>query len=254
MSKAESASAEPASLAEATQPDVAPGAVDAEPKTGGDTADLDAGKDAKPSNEKKVPDGHIPEAAFKERLGREKAKREKLSADLAKAELNESKLRSLFEVAVAENERLTEQLRNGKPFDEQGEELQALKIQQRAMEMIKQRETEQQERLRQMQQDHEVEAIRVQLQTEVAQACEAFPLVGESEVKAELRKNPHAEVRAIAQAIHEKRMAIIAKQSSPTAAQPVPTTVGKPSGASKFQYGLGKKAIAAHLSASSAKG
>lgn len=255
MVKAESTPTEPQGAAEgATQPDGAPGAADAAKDSGGETATLEAGKGDDKPVEKKDPDDSVPIKAFKERLAREKEKREKLSADLAAAKLDQQKLRSLFEVAVAENERLTEALRQGQTFDERGEELQALKIQQSAKEMLEKLQQEHQQELVRFRQEQQVETIKEQLRSELARACEEFPLASDAEVKAELRKNPAAVVREVAQAIHEKRLAYLDKQRPHAAAQPAPETVAKSTGASRFKYDLGRKGIMAHLAAVSAKG
>jgi hypothetical protein len=258
---AESDPAEPAGTAVAPQSDGAPG-VDAADKTPGDsTAPLEAGKGDDKPDEKKEPERSIPERAFKERLAREKEKREKLSADLNAAQLEASKIRSLFEVAVAENERLTEQLRSGKGYDERGEELQSLKIQQSAREMLARKEKEHQAALEKAREESRSEALGIEAaaiaerwRAEIAEVEQVYPLVGAAEIKAELRKNPHAEVREIARAIQEKRMALMAKQNPNAAAQNLPSTVAKPTGAARFQYELSKKGIAAHLAASAAKG
>lgn len=255
MSKAESAAKEPASSEDSAPPsDGAPGVEASEANSGDNTGDPLPGKDGKPSKEAQEHGESVPMAAFKERLAREKDKREKLSADLASAQLEQAKLRQLFEVAVAENERLSEALRSGASYDEKGEELQALKVQQRAQELFAKLQGEHEARLRQQAEEQQIEVIKERLRSEVESAVQEFPLVSDAEVKAELRKNPAAEVREIARAIHEKRMALVSQQRAPATAAATPTTVGKTTGASGFQYPLGRRGIADALRASATKG
>ncbi len=249
------ATKEPTSSADAKQDDGAPRANDPAKKIEGDTANVEAGKgENKPNDNSKDPES-IPMAAFKERLAKEKGRREKLEADVTAAKTNEAKVRAVLDAALTENERLLEALQNGTAFDEKGEELQSLKLQQQVKERLAQVETEHRQALDTLRRETEVKSITDQLRSEVAAACETFPLVSPAEVRAALKANPRADVRQLAQQKHEERMAYVSKQGGPRAAAvDLPTTVAKPTGVSKFEAPLTAKGMAQALSHARAKG
>jgi hypothetical protein len=248
-------SKEPASPKDTPQTDGAPRADDSAQKTEGDTASLEAGKgEQKPTEKSKEPES-VPLAVLKELRGKERERREKLETDLTAAKTSEAKVRAVLDAALAENERLTEALQNGTAFDERGEELQSLKLQQQVKERLAQVEQEHAQALQSMRYESEVNATVTQLRSEVAAAVEAFPLVSAAEVRAALRANPSADVRQLAQVEHEKRMAYISKQNETRGgSSDLPTTVAKPSGVQRFEAHLSAKGLAQAFKHSRAKG
>lgn len=232
---------EPASPVDEKQTSDALGAQEPGKKTEGDTPDLQGGKVEKKTEEKKEPEGDPP--WLKERLGRERKQREKVEAELHSAKGEIAKLRHLFDVAVAETERQAEERRTGVAFDERGEELQALKLQNTVKERLAQMEDEHRTALLNLQRESQVKEIANGLKAEVASACAAFPLVSDAEVRAALRKNPDTDIRQFAQAKHEERKAYASKQSE-SATKNLPSTVDKPTGVATFEPPLSRKGMA----------
>ncbi len=246
--------ADPAGTASGTQTDGAPRADGTANKIEGDTAKLEAGKGENRPNEKAKDQESVPLAAFKERLGKEKERREKIETDLHAARGETAKFRHLFEVAVQETERLTEQARTGVAFDERSEELQSLKLQQAVEKQLAAKDIEHQKAFGQLQRDGKINELAAQMRSEVAAACAAFPLVSPAEVRAALRGNPDADIRSLAQAKHEERMAYVSKQGSASSAtKDLPTSVGKPSGVSRFEAPLSAKGMSQAFEAARAK-
>lgn len=242
----------PASPVEDKQEPGVLGAEATEKKPEGDTPDLEGGRVENKTNEKKEPET-VPIGAFKERLREEKGKREKVEADLHAAKGEAAKIRAVLDAALKENERLTEQLASGAQFDEKGEELHALRLQREVETRIAQLEDESKNALLNFQRDSQVSVLAEQIRSEVAAACEAFPLVSPAEVRAALRENPGADVRQLAQAKHEERAAYVAKQNAAQAAKTAPVTVAKPTGAARFNAPLSAKGMAQAFEAARAK-
>ncbi len=249
--RVETAKTEPASPVDATQTTDALGAADPGKKTEGDTA-LEAGK-ADKANEKQGPEGDPP--WLKERLGRAKKHQEKLETDLTAARTNEAKVRAVLEAALSENERLSEALQNGTAYNEQSEELHSLKLQQQVKEQLGQVEAKLRQEYEAERSEQQVTSLVGQLRAEVNAACEAFPLVSPAEVRAALRANPEADVRSLAQAKHQERMAYVSKQGGQRAVDSnLPTTVAKPTGVSRFEPPMGAKGMAQAFKHARAKG
>ena len=248
--KAEYATKETAISADAVQTGGELGTVLPGQTSEGDTASTQAGEVAKAAKGKEQDEAP---PWLKERLGREKERREKLSADLSAAQLESQKIRHLFDVAVAENERLTEALRQGQTFDERGEELQALRVQQQAKEMLDRLRAEHEQTFQAQLREQHVSQIADQLRSEISSACGEFQLVSPAEVRSELRKNAGADVREVAKAIHEQRLTFLQKQNSQKQAAAIPTTVAKPTGTSGFNYALDRKGMTQAFRAARAK-
>lgn len=240
-SKAGNVKTEPASPVDEKQTSDALGAQEPGKNTEGDTPDLQGGKGEKRPEEKKETEGDPP--WLKERLGRERKQREKVEADLHKAKGDVAKLLHLFEVAVAENERLLEERRTGVAFDEKGEEIQALKLQSTVEKRLAEMENEHRQALLNLQRESQVKEIASGLKAEVSAACAEFPLVSDAEVRAALRKNPDTDIRQFAQAKHEERKAYASKQSG-AATKNLPSTVDKPTGVATFEPPLSRKGMA----------
>ncbi len=250
--RAETAKTEPASPVDATQTTDALGAADPGKKPEGDTA-LEAGKVDNKTNEKQEPDGDPP--WLKERLGRAKKHQEKLETDLTAARTSEAKLRTVLEATFAENERLAEALQNGTAYNEQSEELHSLKLHAQVKEQLGQVEAKLRQEFEAERSEQQVTSLVGQLRAEVNAACEAFPLVSPAEVRAALRSNPEADVRSLAQAKHQERMAYISKQGGQRAVDSnLPTTVAKPTGVSRFEAPMGAKGMAQAFKHARAKG
>lgn len=231
---------EPASTDDEKQTDAALGAPDSGKKTEGDTAAPEAGKGDKPV-EKKEQDGDPP--WLRERLGREKKHREKVEAELHAVKGDAAKVRLVMDAMATENERLQEQLAKQQGFDERGEELHGLKLQQQVKDQIAKMESEHQQALVGYQRDQQVSELAAQMRSEVQAACADFPLVSSAEVIAALRRNPKADIRQVAQATHEGRRALATKQSGAQPAASLPSTVDKPTGVAKFQSTLDRKGM-----------
>lgn len=222
----------------------------------GDTANPDAGKGDKKPVEKAKDSESVPLPVFKERLAKEKGRREKLESEVAAAKTEAEKMRHLFEVAVAENERKDELLRASGKLDERDEELQSLKLTQAVREQLAKKDQEHQaalEALRKQAQDEaeaetreaQVKQLTNSLAAEVKAACAAFPGASFAEVKDALRRNPQADIQAVARKLHDDRKKALLSQQSTSQADTsaLPTTVGKPTGVSKFEAPLTAKGM-----------
>lgn len=241
--RVETPATEPASPAASTQTDGAPRA-DEPAKTEGDTANPEAGKgDKKPIEKAKDPES-VPMGAFKKRLGEEKGRREKVEAELHASKGETAEARHLFEVAIQENERLTELLRASGKFDERGEELSSRELTLNVKDQLAKLKAEHQQALVGQQRESQIAQTMEQLRSEVTAACTEFPGVSPAEVRAALRANPSADIRQLAQAKHEERAAYFAKRSTtPAAVNNLPTTVAKPTGVSRFEAPLSAKGM-----------
>lgn len=254
---AEGASEEPASSEEASQNDGALGAGDSVEIPEGEPAELQAGEGSKEEPKENKEEQEHPKAVrdFRERLAKEKQKREKLQGELSTARIELAKIRKLFDLAAAENERITEALKQAGAYDERSEVLRAREVQMEAKGLFEQVQREASEAAQKQLEAERIEDIKEQLRSEVSSACAEFPLASEPDVRAALRANPRAEIREIAKAIHEQRTALALKQKTAAApAQQLPTTVAKPTGASRFEPELSRKGMAAALKAARAKG
>jgi hypothetical protein len=242
--RAETPQKGPASPDVAPQNEGPPGAPAPGKQSEGDTANAAAGKgDEKPSDKAKEPES-VPLPVFKERLAKEKARREKVETENHSLKGEVAKIRHLFEVAVTENERLMEAQRAAPGFDETRDELHHLKLQQTVKEQLAAKDAEHAQAFAKLQHDSKVHTLAGQLAQEVRAAAAEFPMVSYDEVKAMLRKNPHADIREVARVEHEKRMAYARQHSAPSAATTnLPTTVAKPSGVSRFQPQLNAKGL-----------
>jgi hypothetical protein len=237
----------------ATQTVEAPGTDEAANNDPGVTADPEAGKGENKPIEKKDSDV-VPKSAFESFRKKEKERREKLEADLHAERAKLAKVTHLFEVAIAEKERLAEQARSGVQFDERGEELHELKLEQQVKEALAKKDQEHQQALENLKREYQVQTLAEQMRSELETACAEFPLASRADVRDELRKNPAADIRGLAQAIHEKRMALASKHGKPAATStPTPTTVNKPTGVSRFAPPLSRKGMAQALEAARAK-
>jgi hypothetical protein len=250
--KAEKAKTEPASTVDAkAQPDGALGADVAGKKPEGETANLPAGEGEDKPKEKR--DSDLP-PWLKERLGKEKDRREKLETGLTAAKAEAAKMRHLAEVAIKESQRYREMLEKGTALDPKSEEIAELKLEQAMKAQFASLEQQHQKALSDARYEMAVKQKADELVSEAQSACQEFPLVSYAEVKAMLRENPHANIRDLAQARHQERMAFIAKQGGQAAVQQAPTTVAKPSGVSRSAPPLNAKGMASAFSAARAKG
>lgn len=235
-------------------------------KIEGDTANPDAGKGENKPIEKPKDNESVPLPVFKERLAKEKGRREKLETEVTAAKTEAAKMRHLFEVAVAENERITEQLRASGKLDERDEELQSLKLTQAVKEQLAKKDQEHQAALEALRQQAQTEAeteareaqvkqLTASLAAEVKAACAAFPGASFAEVKDALRKNPQADIQAVARKLHDDRKKALLSQQSPgqVDTSSLPTTVGKPTGVSKFEAPLSAKGMSLEFKRSRGK-
>lgn len=259
--RAENAKAEQAKPADAKQPNAALGGDGAGKNPEGETAaNLQAGKGEDKPTEKKERDGELP-PWLKERLGKEKTRREKVEADLTAARTDGAKLKHLYEVAVTENERLLGLLQDAGKLDERGEELNALKVQNEVREHLARIDAEHKVALTKMQREAQTAAITEQLRSEVATVLQEFPLISRPDLIATLRENPGADIRELAQKMHEERSAILSKhgwqRAATTAATgtpaAAPTTVGKPTGTTQNLPPLNAKGMTGAFRAARAR-
>jgi len=216
-------------------------------------------RDAREGQEEDGGPKTIPMAAFKERLAREKAKVEAIRSEKAATDLRATRAEEAVALLSAELERVRNEHRQGKQWDERDDALAAADLERQARERADRVLREHEERLReqaeQFRQEQEVEQYRASYQRDIDDALSRFPLVDRSllihALKSEATKARPATAQQLAEVMHQRQLDAARKILGPSASpETLASTVRSPSNGTPHRFENNAKGMRDFLAAS----
>lgn len=191
----------------------------------------------------------IPAEALRQRLEREKTKQGRLSERASAAELKASRAEAAYRLLSERNAELEAALREGRPYDERENALSARELALKARAQAEAVQRAHAEGLRSATTAEEDATLAEEMQTEIADAASAHPLVHPQEVFEALTRNPAASAADVAAAIQKQKLsAARARGLVPAEAPVAPSTARSASGGALPQsHPLNREGMAARL-------
>lgn len=209
-------------------------------------AEAEADGADKPANDeqrqdKKKADDVVPKAAFLERIGKINEKLKSTREELTTATIEREKVTAAARLLHEENQRLREQLREGRAYDPRDEELSDVRLSQRAQEEAAAIEKMRAEKLAELRENFEKEAareaLRATLAVQIERAEASYSLASRDAIIEAMKARRDLTANEAAKLIHEREqkrleaLGYLPRQQPTTPAAPAPVGARAPGSA-----------------------